>query len=108
MGHYAGQAVGLPVAQQKILAEFYQKLNYDSVYRHLPMVVYYDYQRRRAVCAGAADRHVYVDTDGQLHACSLWRKPADSVLDNDLKNTLHNLRQAGCLVMDYNQYCPQL
>jgi len=102
VGHYAEQVVGLPVAQQKILEEFYQKLNYDPAYQHLPMVVYYDYQRRRAGCAGAADRHVYVDTNGQLHACPFCQKPAGSVLDNDLKHTLHNLRQAGCPVLVYN------
>jgi len=50
VGHYAGKAVGLPVAQQKILKDFYLKLNYSRAYQHLPMVVYYDYQRRRAGC----------------------------------------------------------
>jgi MoaA/NifB/PqqE/SkfB family radical SAM enzyme len=96
VGHYAGQAVGLPVAQQKILEDFYHKLNFNPAYSHLPLVVYYDYQRRRAGCAAAADRHVYVDTDGQLHACPFCQKPAGSALEKDITVTLSNLRQAGC------------
>jgi hypothetical protein len=101
VGHYAGQPVGLPVAQQKMLEDFYLKLNYNRAYQHLPLVVYYDYQRRRAGCAAAADRHVYVDTDGQLHACPFCQKPAGTALESDIKNTLHKLRQLGCPVMPH-------
>lgn len=99
VGHYAGQAVGLPLSQQKILEGFYLKLNYNPAYQHLPMVVYYDYQRRRASCAAAADRHVYVDTDGQLHACPFCQKSAGSALDSNLESILTNLRQKGCPVL---------
>ncbi|MDB5264071.1 MAG: hypothetical protein JWQ14_3354 [Adhaeribacter sp.] len=98
VGHYAGLPVGLPATQQKILEDFYLKLNYQAAYRHLPLVVYYDYQRRRAGCAAAADRHVYVDTDGQLHACPFCQKPAGSALEGNLENTLQNIRKAGCPV----------
>lgn len=99
VGHYAGLPVGLPVAQQRMLEDFFLKLNYNPAYQHLPMVVYYDYQRRRAGCAAAADRHVYVDTDGRLHACPFCQKPAGSALQQDLTNSLAGLRQAGCPVM---------
>ena len=99
VGHYAGQDVSLPPAQQKLLEEFYLNLNYKPAYQHLPMVVYYDYQRRQAGCAAAADRHVYVDTDGQLHACPFCQKPAGSALELDITNYLSNLRQGGCPVM---------
>lgn len=98
VGHYAGQAVGLPVAQRQMLENFYTLLNSHPDYHHLPMVVYYDYQRRRAGCSGAADRHVYVDTDGQLHACPFCQKPAGNLLENDSTNMFNNLRQAGCPV----------
>jgi MoaA/NifB/PqqE/SkfB family radical SAM enzyme len=98
VGHYAGLPVGLPAAQQQVLEDFYLKLNFDAAYRHLPMVVYYDYQRRRAGCAAAADRHVYVDTDGWLHACPFCRKPVGSALDPDIRKFLNTLRQAGCPV----------
>lgn len=99
VGHYAGQPVGLSTAQQKMLEDFYTKLNYQPAFQHLPLVVYYDYQRRRAGCAAAADRHVYVDTDGQLHACPFCQKSAGSALEPDIKSSLNNLRQAGCPVM---------
>ncbi len=99
VGHYAGLSVGLSTAQQKMLEDFYTKLNYQPNFQHLPLVVYYDYQRRRTGCAAAADRHVYVDTDGQLHACPFCQKSAGSALEPNIKTSLHNLRQAGCPVM---------
>jgi MoaA/NifB/PqqE/SkfB family radical SAM enzyme len=88
VGHYAGLPVGLPAAQQQLLEDFYLKLNFDPAYQHLPMAVYYDYQRRRAGCAAAADRHVYIDTDGMLHACPFCRKPVGSALETDIKKLL--------------------
>ncbi|GEO04941.1 hypothetical protein AAE02nite_26050 [Adhaeribacter aerolatus] len=100
VGHYAGQAVGLSAAQRKMLEAFYTNLNYNPAYHHLPLVVYYDYQRRRAGCAGAADRHVYVDTDGQLHACPFCQKPAGNMLEKNIAGSLESLRQAGCPVLN--------
>ncbi|GGK79460.1 hypothetical protein GCM10011405_29120 [Rufibacter glacialis] len=99
VGHYAGQAVGLPVEQQKLLENFYTNLNYNPAYHHLPMVVYYDLQRRRAGCAASADRHVYVDTDGQLHACPFCRKPAGNAFEKDISPILESIRLSGCLVV---------
>ncbi|MGV3503265.1 MAG: radical SAM protein [Adhaeribacter sp.] len=96
LGHYAGLAVGLPAAQQKMLENFYHQLNFNPAYQHLPMAVYYDYQRRREGCGGAADRHVYVDTDGLLHACPFCKKPAGSALQQNLPALLQQLQQAGC------------
>ncbi|WP_205503360.1 radical SAM protein [Rufibacter psychrotolerans] len=96
VGRYAGEQVGLPVAQQQLLEEFYTNLNYRAAYQDLPMVVYYDLQRRRAGCAASADRHVYVDTDGQVHACPFCQKPVGSALAPNLQEQLDLLRRTGC------------
>lgn len=96
VGHYTGQEVGLTAAQQQLLDAFYVKMNYDSRYHHLPVLVYHEYHRRRAGCTGAADRYVYVDTDGELHACPFCRKTFGSAYGTDLDNDLLRLRQQGC------------
>jgi MoaA/NifB/PqqE/SkfB family radical SAM enzyme len=96
VGHYIGQEVSLTVAQQQLLDQFYIKLNYDPKYHHLPIIVYHEYHRRRAGCTGAADRYVYVDTDGELHACPFCRKTSGSAFGADLNIDLQRLRKAGC------------
>ncbi len=99
VGHYTGQEVAITIEQQKLLEEFYTNLNYHPAFQHLPMVVYYDFQRRRAGCAAAADRHVYVDTDGRLHACPFCQKPTGKFQINDFQATLASLRLGGCPVV---------
>lgn len=96
VGHYIGQEVNLSAAQQQLLNDFYVQMNYDPAYHHLPVLVYHEYHRRRAGCTGAADRYVYVDTDGELHACPFCRKAAGSAFGADLDNDLLRLRQRGC------------
>ncbi|GAB3528935.1 hypothetical protein GCM10027443_07470 [Pontibacter brevis] len=96
VGHYVGQEVTLSPAQQQLLTAFYEKLNKDPKYQHLPILVYHEYHRRRAACTGAADRYVYVDTDGQLHACTFCRKASGCAFGANLEEDLLRLRQAGC------------
>ncbi len=96
VGHYVGQDVSLTNAQQQLLSDFYVKLNYSNKYQHLPIIVYHEYHRRRAGCTGAADRYVYVDTDGALHACPFCRKASGCAFGADVDNDLQHLRQAGC------------
>ena len=96
VGHYIGQEVALSAAQQQLLTAFYEKLNKEPKYQHLPIVVYHEYHRRRAGCTGAADRYVYVDTDGELHACPFCRKASGCAFGANLEQDLLHLRQAGC------------
>ncbi|KAA3437732.1 radical SAM protein [Rufibacter hautae] len=98
VGHYTGQEVGLAPHQRKMLEDFYTNLNYNPAYHHLPMVVYYDLQRRRAGCAAAADRHVYVDTDGQIQACPFCQKTIGHIQAENFQSSLASLRLSGCPV----------
>jgi MoaA/NifB/PqqE/SkfB family radical SAM enzyme len=96
VGHFAGQDVALTTEQTQLLEDFYLRLNYDPAYRHLPIITYHEYHRRRVGCVGAADRYVYVDTDGQLHACPFCRQPVGSALAQEADGSLQALRQTGC------------
>ena len=96
VGHFTGQEVGLSAAQQQLLDAAYVRYNYGPKYYHLPIIAYHEYHRRRAGCTGAADRYVYVDTDGELHACPFCRKASGNAYGAELNNDLLRLRQAGC------------
>ncbi|GAB3294777.1 hypothetical protein GCM10027511_08080 [Hymenobacter humi] len=96
VGHYAGKAVDLSPAQVALLEAFYVKLNFGPDYLDWPMVHYYGYHQRRMGCGGAADRFLYVDTDGDLHACPFCQKKSGSALCGSLNDSLDALNTNGC------------
>jgi len=98
VGHYAGRSVDLSSTQLDLLEAFYLKFNFGPDYLDWPLVHYYGYHQRRMGCTGAADRFLYVDTDGDLHACPFCQKKSGSALGGCLSNSLEALKNRGCHV----------
>ncbi|SMC00303.1 Radical SAM domain protein [Hymenobacter roseosalivarius DSM 11622] len=96
VGHYAQQEVDLSPAQIKLLDEFYLKLNYSGDYHDWPIVHYYGYHQRRMGCSGGADRFLYVDTDGDMHACPFCQKKSGSAFSASFDEALGAVKQGGC------------
>ena len=96
VGHYAGQAVDPSAAQIALLEAFYVKLNFGPDFLDWPLVHYYGYHQRRMGCGGAADRFLYVDTDGDLHACPFCQRKGGSALGDALDESLAALKTGGC------------
>ena len=96
VGHYAGKQVDLSPAQLALLEDFYVQLNFGPDYLDWPMVHYYGYHQRRMGCSGAADRFLYVDTDGDLHACPFCQKKSGSALCGSLNESLDAMKTRGC------------
>ncbi|WP_345121084.1 radical SAM protein [Hymenobacter antarcticus] len=96
VGHYAGKPVDLSPAQLTLLEAFYVALNFGPQYLDWPLVHYYGYHQRRMGCGGAADRFLYVDTDGDLHACPFCQKKSGSALGGNLDEALAAMKNRGC------------
>ncbi|WP_201983826.1 radical SAM protein [Hymenobacter rubidus] len=96
VGHYSGQEVALAERQLLLLDAFYERLNFHPHYHDWPMVTYYGYHQRRLGCSGAADRFLYVDTDGDVHACPFCQKKSGSALTDSLNDALAAVRTNGC------------
>lgn len=96
VGHYAGKAVDPSPAQLALLEDFYLKLTFGPDYLDWPLVHHYGYHQRRMGCTGAADRFLYVDTDGDLHACPFCQKKSGSALGGCLNASLDALKSRGC------------
>ncbi|OGX84466.1 hypothetical protein BEN47_16360 [Hymenobacter lapidarius] len=96
VGHYAAQDVALSQTQVAVLDAFYETLNFNPTYHDWPLVTYYGYHQRRLGCSGAADRFLYVDTDGDLHACPFCQKKSGSALCDSLDEGLAQVRTNGC------------
>lgn len=96
VGHYRGMDVVLKKEHEKIIEDFYLKMNYEKKYSKYPIVTYHGYHQRQIGCFGSANRNLYVDTDGDLHACPFCQKKMGNALTDDLDGSIENLQRKGC------------
>jgi len=96
LGHFANQAVELSQTQEKLLEKFYLDLNHRWAYRQFPVVTYQGFQQRRNGCSGASRRYLYVDTNGEAHACPFCRKSAGNCLTENVSAIRDRLAIFGC------------
>lgn len=97
VGHFAGQEVELRATEISILEEFVQKIQQNPAYRDYPAVDYYAAYQRQAGCSGAGKRFLYVDTDGDMHACPFCQNKCGSALCGSIEAGIANMQKAsGC------------
>jgi MoaA/NifB/PqqE/SkfB family radical SAM enzyme len=96
VGHYNGKDVSLDRGHETTLEEFYLKLNFHKKFRKYPVVCYHGYYQRRTGCFGSGNRSLYVDADGDLHACPFCRVKMGSALSDDLDGTIGKMVGTGC------------
>jgi MoaA/NifB/PqqE/SkfB family radical SAM enzyme len=96
VGHYSGKDVSLNAGQEKILEDFYLKMNYCKQFRKYPILYYHGYYQRKVGCFGSGNRSLYVDTDGDLHACPFCREKTGNALSGDLDDAIGQLVLHGC------------
>jgi MoaA/NifB/PqqE/SkfB family radical SAM enzyme len=96
LGRYADCDVALEPAQQRLLEAFSDRLNTDDTDVGLPSVRYQDWSARSVGCSGAGDRYLYIDTEGDMHACPFCRAPGVRVLDHAINAAISMLQAAGC------------
>lgn len=104
VGHYTGKDVMLDASHEKILEEFYLKLNYNKQYRDFPIICYHGYYQRKVGCFGAGNRSLYVDTDGDLQACPFCRTKMGSALSGELDHAIAELLEAGCYRFETSRF----
>jgi MoaA/NifB/PqqE/SkfB family radical SAM enzyme len=96
VGHYKGQDVVLEQKHEAVLEGFYRMANCDAQYRHYPIVTYHGYHQRHTGCFGGGNRNLYVDTDGDIHACPFCQMKRGSALGDDLDAAIKGLGVTGC------------
>jgi MoaA/NifB/PqqE/SkfB family radical SAM enzyme len=95
-GNYAGKNVDLLPEHEKILEDFYFKMNNDPAFSDMPIVIYHGYRQRLIGCAGAGSRYLYVDTDGYMNSCPFCRNKTTHVLDENVEESIIQMKAAGC------------
>lgn len=96
VGHYKCVDVLLSSDHINTLESFYLKMNYEKEFREFPVISYPGYHQRRIGCFAAGNRNLYVDTDGDIHACPFCQKKTGSALSDDIDNAIGRLQARGC------------
>lgn len=95
VGHFADKDVELDDLDHEVLDEFVRIVHRDRRYRNHPVVDHYASYQRNVGCSGSGKRFVYVDTDGQIHACPFCQKPCGSALEQPLEQLYARMENAG-------------
>lgn len=96
VGHYAGKDVTLNAEQIKMLENFYFDVNNSPAYIHYPIVVYLGYYQRNAGCLAAGNRALYIDTNGDVLACTFCHISSGNALRDELHDVVNIMRKKGC------------
>ncbi len=96
VGHYKGKDVHLSAEQEAIIETFFWKMNFDSSYKKYPIVNYHGYYQRRVGCFASGNRNLYIDTDGDMHACPFCQSKMGSALSGNLNTIIDQLQIRGC------------
>lgn len=96
VGRYAGLPVALSADQTALLDDFYEQINSRAKYAHLPRLSFPGYHKRKVGCFGAANRLLFVDSRGDVHACPFCPGTVGNALTEDLKEMVRILRAGGC------------
>lgn len=101
VGHFAGQDVLLRPPEIAVLEAFVCQIQHDRAYRDFPVVEYYAPNQRQAGCSGAGKRFLYVDTDGDMHACPFCRYKCGSAIHGNIETGMARMAQAGVCQVDF-------
>ena len=96
VGHYSNKDVLLNSEQLSILESFYKKYSMEDKYPDHPILVYHGYYQRRVGCFTAANRALYVDTNGDAMSCPFCHCSSGNLLRQDMKDIISAMRMKGC------------
>ena len=96
VGHFKLNEARLTPLQIKALEDFQIEINTNPAYRSLPTVMYAGFHQRRVGCFGAGQRFLYIDPDGNLHACPFCQNGAGHCLEAPIEKSIAQLQRTGC------------
>jgi len=96
VGKFQGKHVGLDSKQVKMLSDFTKRVNAEPLYKDFPIVVFFGYHQRKLGCFGAGNRYLYIDPNGDAHACPFCRGKIDNILEMPFPDIIKKMQKIGC------------
>lgn len=96
VGRFTGRDVRLHPDQVDLISRFVRAMNTDRQFRDYPIMVFFGYHQRILGCMGAGDRYLYVDANGDMHACPFCRGGMGNILHTPYPEILKKVKERGC------------
>lgn len=96
VGNFAGKDVFLLPEQSAIVDEFFLRINRDSKYKDMPIILYPGYHQKRGGCTAAGIKYLYIDTNGYMSSCPFCRNTKTHILDGDHEINIESMKIEGC------------
>lgn len=96
VGRFSNKSVHLGKDQIERISDFAIRMNNQRQYRDYPIVVFFGYHQRKLGCMGAGNRYLYIDANGDFHACPFCRGRRGNALSDSFNSSIQKLREEGC------------
>ena len=96
VGHYKGKDVVLTQEHIELLESFYVKMNFSNAFLEFPIINYHGFYQRRQGCFAGGNRSMYVDTEGNINACTFCHSSSGNILHEDFEMQLNDMSKTGC------------
>ncbi len=96
VGRFSDKQVRLGKDQIGMISDFAIRMNNHSEFKDFPIVVFFAYHQRKIGCMGAGNRYLYIDANGDFHACPFCRGRKGNALTDSFNSSIKKLRSAGC------------
>ena len=98
VGHYAGKNVDISNEQQLIIEKFFLEINGKEEFQGYPIFQYPAHHQRKVGCFGAGDMYMYIDSNGNAHACPFCQTTSGNCINESVENTILKMQEKGCPV----------
>jgi MoaA/NifB/PqqE/SkfB family radical SAM enzyme len=103
-GRYKDMDISLSHEQRKLISDFYIAVNNSKKYRSYPTITYHGKFQRSHGCLGASSRFMYIDTNGDAHACPFCQDPVGNIMESSLDEIILKTKMRGChLFKEYQE-----
>jgi MoaA/NifB/PqqE/SkfB family radical SAM enzyme len=96
VGHFSNQKVKLNKDQVELLSKFTIRMNTHPDFNDFPIVVFFGYHQRKLGCMGAGNRYLYIDANGESHACPFCQGSVGNILSQSFNDAIEKLRKNKC------------
>ncbi|WP_163322661.1 radical SAM/SPASM domain-containing protein [Draconibacterium mangrovi] len=96
VGRFSDKSVHLGKDRIDMISDFVIRMNNDPQFNDYPIVVFYGYHQRKLGCMGAGNRYLYIDANGDFHACPFCRGRRGNALTGSFNSSIEKLRTEGC------------
>ena len=98
VGHYRGKNVDLSFEQQLMIESFFLDVNGKKEHKDYPIFQYPAHHQRKVGCFGAGDMYMYIDSNGNAHACPFCQTTSGNCINESIENTILKMKEKGCPV----------